>query len=512
MGSAALGCFGAVQPANAQTDIMGGGATFPSVLYRQIMDCIYIPIGNGIDGPTQASFYGGPGVSSFCPDPVNGDATGLPGRQYYAPTGSGNGKNAFKDNSNATLSAISTTNKVPYTSSTVPHYPWPTANGLQFIGSDDSWNPSDVTDWNTIRAPHTATDQTLYGNVIQLPAVAGPVTIPYTGTDAGGNPLATTASNGNINLSRKAICGIFSGHITKWSNTILATDNGVGSVGSGQINVVHRSDGSGTNFLFTSGLAAQCQFAFGPNNETDSTLVSFAFPWTDHNVPTAPQCPTILTEPNGSNQNNWPDQFPTDQCGKAVITPTGSLFHFGSGNSGVIAAVQATPGSIGYSTADQVKPIAPSGPPAANVQSQWDLSLGTGLFQAPNTASVTAAMSALNPTFDPTTLPNPLAWTVQAANPNPGTPGAYPLVGFTWHDIYQCYASGGNNYPVWLSTYFSGLYGATSIGNIINANGFVRPPQVWQVQIYSLLNNPALAPNLSGAGGTGCASNTNGAH
>src|SRR3974377_1462208 len=40
MASAALGCLSAlsaVQQAQAQAEIMGGGATFPSVVYRQIM-------------------------------------------------------------------------------------------------------------------------------------------------------------------------------------------------------------------------------------------------------------------------------------------------------------------------------------------------------------------------------------------------------------------------------------------------------------------------------------------
>jgi ABC-type phosphate transport system substrate-binding protein len=501
MASAALGCLSAIQPAQAQVEVLGGGATFPSVVYRQIMDCIFIPIGDGIDGPSQASFYGGPGVNSFCPDPVHGDATGIGARMYYAPTGSGNGKAAFKANSNATLTTPGASNKVPYTSSTTPHYPWPTNLGLQYIGSDDSWNPSDVSDWNA----GSPSNQTKYGNVIQLPSIAGPATIAYTGTDANGAALATTASNGNINLSRKALCGIFSGHITKWSNTILATDNGVTSVGSGQINVVHRSDGSGTSFIFSTALASQCQFQFGPNSESDATLVSYAFPWTDH----AGTCPFLTA--NGTNLSNWPD-FTTDQCGVHITTPIGSVFHNSSGNAGVISAVQGTPGSIGYSTADFVKPVASSGPPAANVQSQWDLNLGTGLFQAPNVAAVTAAMSALNPSFPGTSISNPLAWSLQGLNPNPGTAGAYPLVGFTWHDVYQCYANPPIfNYPVFLSYYFSGLYGAGWATSIINANGFINPPYPWLVQIYTVLNNPSLAPALSGAGGTGCASNTVGA-
>jgi phosphate transport system substrate-binding protein len=100
-------------------------------------------------------------------------------------------------------------------------------------------------------------------------------------------------------------------------------------------------------------------------------------------------------------------------------------------------------------------------------------------------------------------------WTAQATTPNPATPGAYPIAGFTWMEVYQCYAAGGTNVPVFLNTYFAGLYGADSIGLIINDNGFVRPPHPWLVEIYNLLNDPILQPNLSG---NGDCTGINGAH
>jgi ABC-type phosphate transport system substrate-binding protein len=499
-GAAMLGSFGAIAPAQAQgfhLDIMGGGATFPSILYRQIMDCLWTPLGDGTDGP------GPMPINSHCPSFPFGDTLNQPYlRMYYAPVGSGNGKAVIKTNNNQNLATISASNIVPYTSSIYPTYKWPQGAGYHFTGSDDSWTAADVAAWNA-PCPGGATGclggagpspQAQWGNLIQLPAVAGPVTIPYTGTDFNGNALHTTAGNGKINLSRKALCGIFSGHITLWSNSTLAADNGVVSVGSGQITVVHRSDGSGTNFLFTSALAAQCQFQFGPNSETDATLVSYAFPWTDHSG----ACPFL--EANGSNTNNWPDQFNPDQCGHSNPVPGTAHFINGSGNSGVITGVKNNPGSIGYSTADQVLPIAPSGPPAANIQSQFDLNVGNGQFEPPTTDGTSKAMGSIIPVFDNTTRGNPLAWTGQSAVPNPGAPGAYPIAGFTWMDVYQCYAAGGVNVPVFLNTYFAGLYGADSIGLIINDNGFIRPPYPWLVEIYNLLNDPTLQPNLSGNG------------
>jgi hypothetical protein len=112
-------------------------------------------------------------------------------------------------------------------------------------------------------------------------------------------------------------------------------------------------------------------------------------------------------------------------------------------------------------------------------------------------------MNSVVPSFDTTTRGNPLAWTAQAAVPNPGTPGAYPIAGFTWLEVYQCYAVGagdGVNVPPFLNTLFNGLWGADSIGAIINSQGFIRPPQAWLNEIFNVLNDPTLQPNQSGTG------------
>ncbi|MFX8984495.1 substrate-binding domain-containing protein, partial [Acinetobacter baumannii] len=77
---------------------------------------------------------------------------------------------------------------------------------------------------------------------------------------------------------------------TKWDNSLITADNG-GAVGAGPITFVHRSDGSGTNFLFTNAMANQCVGIFGPNNETPGApLALYSFPWTDKTIGAA-QCP-----------------------------------------------------------------------------------------------------------------------------------------------------------------------------------------------------------------------------
>src|SRR5262249_44931827 len=152
-------------------------------------------------------------------------------------------------------------------------------DGVQFAGSDDVVNTTDVANW-AAGSNNAPSAQAKFGNLIQIPALVGPVAIGFQGKDGAGTPLnilpaTPTGGSSGLNLSRQALCGIMSGHITQWDNTILTTLNG-GTLGHGNITVVHRQDGSGTTFLLTNALVAQCQYAFGPNSESDSTVVSYA--------------------------------------------------------------------------------------------------------------------------------------------------------------------------------------------------------------------------------------------
>jgi len=57
-----------------------------------------------------------------------------------------------------------------------------------------------------------------------------------------------------LKLTRETLAGIFLGKITKWNDPVIAKEN-PGAPGT-PIGVVHRSEGSGTTFVFTSHLAA----------------------------------------------------------------------------------------------------------------------------------------------------------------------------------------------------------------------------------------------------------------
>src|SRR5207245_11227084 len=58
-------------------------------------------------------------------------------------------------------------------------------------------------------------------------------------------------SNGQLRLTPKTIAGIFLGTIKNWNDPALAADNSGVSLPNQSITVVHRSDGSGTTYIFT---------------------------------------------------------------------------------------------------------------------------------------------------------------------------------------------------------------------------------------------------------------------
>ncbi|MGP1385273.1 MAG: phosphate ABC transporter substrate-binding protein PstS [Thainema sp.] len=85
---------------------------------------------------------------------------------------------------------------------------------------------------------------------------ADPVQVPMTGG------LAVFAYNlegvDDLQLSREAYCGIVTGDVTTWDAPAIAEANPDADLPSEPITFVHRSDGSGTTFLFTNHIQAAC--------------------------------------------------------------------------------------------------------------------------------------------------------------------------------------------------------------------------------------------------------------
>ena len=94
-----------------------------------------------------------------------------------------------------------------------------------------------------------------------IPTVAGAVVVTY---NVPGNP--------KLKLDGPTLAAIFLGKITKWDDPAIASQNRGVSLPSQDILVVHRSDGSGTSFIFTdylSHVSAEWKSKVGTNTAVD---------------------------------------------------------------------------------------------------------------------------------------------------------------------------------------------------------------------------------------------------
>ena len=103
---------------------------------------------------------------------------------------------------------------------------------------------------------------------------------------------------GDLNFTPDALAGIFLGKVTKWNDPAIASANAGVKLPGDDIVVVHRSDGSGTSYI-----------------------------WTDYLSKVSPE---------------WQQKVGK---GTSVNWPVGLG---GKGNEGVSALIQQTPGSLGY--------------------------------------------------------------------------------------------------------------------------------------------------------------------
>jgi phosphate transport system substrate-binding protein len=151
-----------------------------------------------------------------------------------------------------------------------------TAGTVDFAGSDVA-----------MKAEEQTAAEAKVGPVLHIPWTAGGIAVEY-----------NLDGIKDVNLTPEALAGIFAGKITKWNDPAIAADNKGASLPATGIQVIHRSDGSGTTAAFTAYLtaAAPSTWTFGAGKEV---------PW------------------------------PTGQGAK--------------GSDGVTAAVKQTTGAIGYS-------------------------------------------------------------------------------------------------------------------------------------------------------------------
>lgn len=142
-------------------------------------------------------------------------------------------------------------------------------------------------DWAGSDAPMNANEFSKAPGILHIPSALGAV-IPIYKVPGVGDGL---------NFTAQTLANIFNGNIAKWDDSALVADNPALAGMNNDITVVHRSDGSGTTFVFTSYL-----YKVDPTN------------WTT------------------PGHKNWPN----------------NLGIGGNGNAGVSSGVQQNDYSIGY--------------------------------------------------------------------------------------------------------------------------------------------------------------------
>jgi phosphate transport system substrate-binding protein len=101
--------------------------------------------------------------------------------------------------------------------------------------------PTATVDFAASDAPLSATDAANIPNALHIPETIGAVTVAY---NLPGVPSG-------LHLTGKVIADIFQGTITKWNDPAIQNLNPTTMLPEQSINTVHRSDGSGTTFIFT---------------------------------------------------------------------------------------------------------------------------------------------------------------------------------------------------------------------------------------------------------------------
>ena len=161
------------------------------------------------------------------------------------------------------------------------------------------------------------------GKLLHIPTVAGADVVAY---NLSGNPA--------LKFDGDTIAGIFLGQIKKWNDPKITALNPGVTLPDQEIVVVHRSDGSGTTYI-----------------------------WTDYLSKISPEWKTKV----GTNTSvNWP-------------TGIG-----GKGNEGVAGQVRQTPGALGY--VELIYAV-------QNKMPYAEIKNATGEFVKPTLESVTAALA-----------------------------------------------------------------------------------------------------------------------
>jgi phosphate transport system substrate-binding protein len=187
------------------------------------------------------------------------------------------------------------------------------------------------------------------GKILHIPTVAGAVVMTY---NLPGNPA--------LKLDGETIADIFLGKIKKWNDPKIGASNPGAKLPDNEIVVVHRSDGSGTTFIFTDYLSK------------------------------------VSAEWKQKAGNNTSVNWPTGIGGK--------------GNEGVAGQIKQTPGALGY--VELIYAV-------QNKMPYAEIKNAAGKFVKPSLESITAALATANIPddfrFSITNSPGPDAYPISGA-------------------------------------------------------------------------------------------------
>lgn len=200
-------------------------------------------------------------------------------------------------------------------------------------GAGRSASDKGIGDFNFSDTPHTAA--TRLATVIHVPVIAAPIAVMY-----------NLNSSQPLNLSAAAIAGIFGGTITQWNDPAIAADNAHFILPAKKIQVIYRSDSSGTSGNFTN-------FLYG-------------------------MAPTLWTKPGN---NDFKASFPGN------INASTSLGRIvaAAGSSGVSVLAGKTMYSITYAEKNYAKA---AGLKVANIKN------AAGNYQAPDAGGTSSFLGA----------------------------------------------------------------------------------------------------------------------
>ena len=243
-----------------------------------------------------------------------------------------------------------------------------------------------------------------------IPPITGPLSIVYRldGLKTTGGAAATLRLNGSV------VCGIYLGTIKKWNDAkIKALNPSVANLPNANINVVGRSDGSGTTFVFASYLgkassAAQKNCGYH-SNFTSSTEANL----------------------NDAAGTFLPAQTAPGTYFSAIRAANGAPAITGKpGNGGIAPYVKATNYSISYVESSYASKY---GLKEAAVAAKTKRGSAV-VYLKPTTASINSALKNAVNSEDPINPSSSFVQPVYAAGVN-----SYPIVGYSWWMVYHEY-------------------------------------------------------------------------